>query len=179
MDIAVKSCLATLAIGAAFIAAAAQADTMTYINDANAPAHCQAFAPGPTNTIRNRVTGSENIGAAMNVACAFENISSFDYGTETFAAGVQIANNGTAALTVTCSELSGYFGDAGVVLNKTTPSIAPGDSAFVDFTADDTPDEGDTDLGSYAVGIVCNLPTHAVMGETYSDWTDEDGVAGA
>lgn len=52
------------------------------------------FAPGPTNTIRNRVTGAENIGAAMNVACAFENVSSYDYGKYPYAAGVQIANNG-------------------------------------------------------------------------------------
>ena len=44
--------------------------------------------------------------------------------------------------------------------------------------ADDTPDPDDTDLGSYAVGIVCTLPTHAVMSETYSFWTDEDGVSG-
>lgn len=173
-----KSFFATLAIGTAVIAAGAQAGSSVYINDANAPARCQAFTPGPTNTVRNRVTGSENIGAAMNVACAFENISSFDYGTAPYAAGVQIANNGNTAFTATCSELSGYFGDAGTVINKTSDPIAPGQSEFIEFTADDTPDTGDTDLGSYAVGIVCNLPTHAVMGETYTDWTDEDGVGG-
>lgn len=175
-----KSCLATLAIGTVFTAFGVQADTTVYSNDANAPARCQAFAPGPTNTVRNRVTGSENIGsAAMNVACAFESVSSFRYGAQPYAAGVQIINNGNTAFKVTCSELSGYFDDAGVVLNKTTGSIAPGGSEFVEFTADDTPDTGDTDLGSYAVGIVCNLPTHAVMGETYSDWMDEDGIEGA
>ena len=84
-----------------------------------------------------------------------------------------------STFTVTCSELSGYFGDSGVVLNKTSASIAPGGSQYIDFSADDTPDPDDTDLGSYAVGIVCNLPTHAVMSETYSFWTDEDGVSGA
>jgi len=178
LDTTMKSFLATLAIGSVVVVANAQAGSSVYINDANAPARCQAFTPGATNTVRNRVTGSENIGAAMNVACAFENISSFDYGLPPYAAGVQIANNGNAAFTVTCSELSGYFGDAGAVINKTTASIAPGEYEFVEFTADDTPDTGDTDLGSYAVGIVCNLPTHAVMGETYTDWMDEDGVEG-
>lgn len=176
MNIAVKSCLATLAAATAFAATGVHGATQAYINDANAPARCQAFTPGPTNTVRNRVTGSENIGAAMNVACAFENVSSFDYGSNVVQAGVQLANNGTAAFTVACSELSGYYGDAGTVLNKTSASVAPGASQYVDFTADDTPDAGDTDLGSYAVGIVCNLPTHAVMGETYSIWYDEDGI---
>jgi hypothetical protein len=176
MNTAIKSCFATLAVAAVFAVASAQAATEAYINDANAPARCQAYNPGPTNTVRNRVTGSENIGAAMNVACAFENVSSFDYGTNVVQAGVQITNNGNAAFTVTCSELSGYFGDAGEVISKTTDSVAPGQTQYVDFSADDTPDSGDTDLGSYAAGIVCNLPTHAVMGETYSIWYDEDGV---
>lgn len=178
VDTAMKSFFATLVIGIAIIEASAQAGIVVYMNDANAPARCQAFTPGPTNTIRNRVTGSENIGAAMNVACAFENINSYYNGTAPYAAGVQIANNGSVAFTVTCSELSGYFGASGTVINKTSGSIAPGESEFIEFTASDTPDTGDTDLGSYAVGIVCNLPTHAVMGETYSDWTDEDGVEG-
>ena len=178
MNIAVKSCFATLAVATVFAATGAQAASQAYINDANAPARCQAFTPGPTNTVRNRVTGSENIGAAMNVACAFENLSSFDYGSNVVSAGLQIANNGSAALTVTCSELSGYFGDAGAVINKTSESVAPGESQYVDFSSDDTPAPDDTDLGSYAVGIVCNLPTHAVMGETYSIWYDEDGIEG-
>ena len=178
MNIAAKSCLATLAVATVFAAASVRASSQAYINDANAPARCQAFTPGPTNTVRNRVTGSENIGAPMNVACAFGNVSSFDYGSNVVSAGIQIANNGKAAFAVTCSELSGYFGDSGVVINKTSDSVAPGESQYVDFSSDDTPDTGDTDLGSYAVGIVCNLPTHAVMGETYSIWYDEDGIEG-
>ena len=176
MNTAAKSCLVTLAVATAFAAASVRASTEAYINDANAPARCQAFTPGPTNTVRNRVTGSENIGAAMNVACAYENLSSYDYGTPVVSAGVQIANNGSVPFTVSCSELSGYFGDAGTVITKTSDTVAPGQSQYVDFDASDTPDSGDTDLGSYAVGIVCNLPTHAVMGETYSVWFDEDGI---
>ena len=70
----------------------------------------------------------------MNVACAFESVASYDYGTPPHAAGVQIANNGSSAFTVTCSELSGYFGNSGVVLNKTSASIAPGGSAYIEFT---------------------------------------------
>lgn len=176
MNIAVKSSLATIAVATVFAAAGVQASSQAYINDANAPARCQAFTPGPTNTVRNRVTGSENIGPAMNVACAFESVSSFDYGTPVVSAGVQVANNGSTPLTVTCSELSGYFGDAGAIISKTSDTVAPGESQYVDFDANDTPDPGDTDLGSYAVGIVCNLPTHAVMSETYSIWYDEDGI---
>jgi hypothetical protein len=176
MNIAMKSSLATLAAAAAFAAANAGAVSQIYMNDANAPAHCQAFTPGPTNTVRNRVTGSENIGAAMNVACAFENVSSLESGSPTIAVGLQVGNNGNYPFTVTCSELSGYFGDAGMVITKTTESINPGSSTYVDFDSDDTPDEEDTDLGSYSAGIVCNLPSYAVMSETYALWADEDGV---
>ena len=177
MNTTIKSFFATLVVGAVVVVATdAQAGMSIYQNDANAIARCQAFTPGPTNTIRNRVTGSENIGAAMNVACAFENVSSINYGTPPYAAGVQITNNGSTAFTVSCSELSGYFSSAGTVINKTTGSIAPGATAYLDFTAADTPDPTDADLGSYAVGINCTLPTHAVMSETYSAWTDEDGT---
>ena len=37
------------------------------------PDKCQAFTPGVTNTIRNRVVGAENVGAnPIAVACVFE-----------------------------------------------------------------------------------------------------------
>ena len=113
----------------------------------------------------------------MNVACVFESVGSFDAVQAVTDAGVQIANNGSGALTVSCSELSGYFGSAGTAVAKTAGSIDPAASAHVDFSADDTPDEQDGDLGYYAVGIVCNLPTHAVIAETRAAWYDEDGVA--
>ena len=73
------------------------------------PRALPGFHPGPTNTVRNRAHGSENIGAAMNVACAFESVASCDYGTEPHAAGVQIANNGSPAFTASPAELSGYL----------------------------------------------------------------------
>jgi hypothetical protein len=177
MNIATGSTLsAALAAGIVLFAPGASANHQTYAIDSNAPAHCQAFAPGPTNTIRNRVTGAENIGAAMNVACAFESIGGEATVQPVAAAGLQVANNGSAAFSVSCSELSGYFGNAGTVLNKSSDSIAPGNSAAIDFSADDTPDEEDGDLGSYAVGIVCNLPTHALIADTHATWDDEDGI---
>jgi hypothetical protein len=167
---------AALAASIVLFAPGALASHQTYASDSNATAHCQAFAPGPTNTVRNRVTGAENIGAAMNVACAFESIGGYATVQPVATAGVRVANNGGGTLSVSCSELSGYFGNAGTVLNKSTESIAPGDSAGIDFSADDTPDEEDGDLGSYAVGIVCNLPTHALVADTHATWDDEDGI---
>ena len=160
----------------ALFAPGARANHQTYGSDSNAPSHCQAFAPGPTNTIRNRVTGAENTGAAMNVACAFESIGGYASVQSVATAGVRVANNGSAEFSVSCSELSGYFGNAGTVLNKTSAGIAPGASASLDFSADDTPDEEDGDLGSYAVGIVCNLPTHGLLSDTHAAWDDEDGM---
>jgi hypothetical protein len=177
MNIATGSIVvAALAACAVLFAAGAQASHQTYASDSNAPAHCQAFAPGPTNTVRNRVTGAENIGAAMSVACAFESIGSYDRIQPVATAGVQVTNNGSGAVSVGCSELSGHFGDAGTVLNKTADGIAPGASAHIEFSAGDTPDEEDSDLGSYTAGIVCNLPTHAVIAGTHATWDDEDGI---
>lgn len=177
MGIAFKSCLMAVALGMAFAATTAGAAVVTYYNEGNAPGRCQAFTPGPTNTVRNRVSGSENIGAAMNVACAFENVSSAINGSYTTSAGVTIYNNGNNTFTVNCSELSGYFGNVGTLLSKTSDSLAPGSDANIEFSADDTADTSDTDLGSYSVGVVCNLPTHAVMSDTWATWTDEDGAA--
>jgi hypothetical protein len=166
----------TAAIGTAFVAATAGAAVTTYYNEGNAPGHCQAFTPGPTNTVRNRVSGSENIGAAMSVACAFENVSSAGSGSYTTSAAVVLYNNSNGAFTVNCSELSGYLGNTGTVLSKTSDSILPGSDTNVEFSAEDTADTSDTDLGSYSVGIVCNLPTFAVITDTYASWTDEDGI---
>jgi hypothetical protein len=172
-----KSCLMTAAVGAAFVATATSAAVVTYYNEGNAPGRCQAFTPGPTNTVRNRVSGSENIGAAMNVACAFENVSSAEGGSYSTSAGISLYNNSSSnTFSVNCSELSGYLGDAGTVLSKTSESMAPGGSATVEFSADDTADVSDTDLGSFDVGVVCNLPTNAAMTDTWATWTDEDGM---
>jgi len=174
----IRSGLAAIfAIGVVVYAAGARANHEVYASDSNAPAHCQAFTPGPTNSIRNRVTGAENVGATMSVACAFEIVGSFDAVQPVSDAGVRIANNGSSAFPVSCSELGGYFGNAGTVISKTTASIAPGASEQLEFSAEDTPDEEDADLGYYAVGIVCSLPTHAVITETRATWSDEDGVA--
>ncbi|MGH6610636.1 MAG: hypothetical protein ACRECQ_10285, partial [Burkholderiaceae bacterium] len=46
----------------------------------NAVNYCQAFTPGSSNTIRNRVIGVENVGSAsVAVACAFHSHESLIY----------------------------------------------------------------------------------------------------
>lgn len=176
MSNALKACLATAALGTALAATTASAAVATYYIDGNAPSMCQAFTPGPTNTVRNRVSGSENIGALMNVACAFENMGSAS-GGYTESARVSLYNNSASAFSVNCSALSGYFGAVvGTVLNKTSDPMDPGAGTTVNFSEADTPDGADTDLGSYSVGIVCGLPTGGVITSTEASWTDENGV---
>jgi len=173
-----KSACVTLAVGACvFLSGPAHADMVSYQMAANAPAHCQAFTPGPANTIRNRVVGAENVGSApMNVACTFEKIN--NQGGTTFAAYVLLyfSNNGTAQMTVTCTLLSGFQGMGGaIVLNKSV-NVTAGSQSSLQFSAMDTADPSDATLGNDLVGVNCTLPPNAVINDTYVGWSEENGV---
>jgi len=144
---------------------------------ANTPAHCQAFTPGATNTVRNRVVGSENVGATMNVACTFEKGFSI-HATPVTLVEMWFSNNATSgSVTINCTLLTGSQGWAGAVVINKSVSIAAGPGQdFLQFSAGDTADPGDTSLGSELVGVNCTLPPHAVINDTYIYWNDEDGV---
>lgn len=63
--------LITLATGMVLQSAPAHAIVTGHSVVGNAVNYCQAFTPGPANTIRNRVVGAENIGPPIAVACDF------------------------------------------------------------------------------------------------------------
>jgi hypothetical protein len=67
-----KLCLLAVVSGLSLHPGHARAVVLTHHLFANGVDFCQAFTPGPANTIRNRVVGPENVGTApINVACDF------------------------------------------------------------------------------------------------------------
>ena len=176
MNNSFKAGLLTIAVGMAFASADSNAALVSYGSAANAPARCQAFTPGPTNTVRNRVVGSENIGAPIAVACSFE-VTVSNASTNASAIDMWFSNNATTGpITVNCTMLSGWQGAAGAVLVNKSVGVVNGEQSEISFDATDTPDPADTDLGFVIVGVNCTLPTSAVINDTYVFWGDEDGV---
>ena len=171
-----KAGMLTIALGTVFATADSNAALVVYGSAANAPGRCQAFTPGPSNTIRNRVVGSENIGTPIAVACDFEAGVS-NTSTNVIAVDLWFSNNGTSGpVNVNCTMLNGWQGAVGAVLVNKSVSVTAGTQSEIFYDADDTPDAGDTDLGFSLVGVNCTLPTNAVINDTYVYWGDEDGV---
>jgi len=167
----------TLATAGVLVSMSADAAVVEHGLAANAPAHCQAFTPGAANSIRNRVVGSENVGATMNVACTFEKEVAEGVGYVK-AVHMYFTYNGAtgASATINCTMLNGYQGQGGaVVMNKTATVTAGAGQTELMWSAADTPDEGDTDLGFDLVGVNCTLPTGMVINDTYLYW--DEGLA--
>lgn len=171
----------TLAIGAAFHTADSKAAMAYQVAWSNAVNYCQAFTPGPANTIRNRVIGSENVGtASIAVAC---NLTSFDNG----AAGnapidafiTYFTNSSAADLQVSCTLLTGTAGNltGGSYTVSKTVTVPAGSYGYVGFDQTDNPTAGATDLGDgYAVGVNCILPQHVTLGLIGYEWQADNGV---
>jgi hypothetical protein len=179
MNHCIKTALLTMAVGTAFAATNAKAEVVVYGNGANAPARCQSFTPGVANTIRNRVVGSENVGAApLAVACSFE-VEFSAVSTNALAIQLWFSNNAVANASVNCTLLTGWQGAAGAVAVNKSTTVANGTQSLIDFDSDDTPSTTDTDLGFTIVGANCTIPTSVVINDTYVFWGDEDGVPAA
>ena len=147
----------------------------------NAINYCQAFTPGPANTIRNRVVGAENVGTTMNVACNFHSMTNGAAGASapTMLRVYFANNNPSGTITVSCTLLTGHQGMSGAyAVSKTTGPIAPGgvEQDSLAWTAADNPVPGATTLGSSLVGINCTLPTGAVINDTHLHWTMDNGL---
>jgi hypothetical protein len=180
MNIVTKSALATFGLALVASSLPAHAVVATHELMSNPASKCQAFTPGPANTIRNRVVGAENVGAKMNVACSFDMLTNDVYSSSApIALTVYFSNNGTASITVTCTLLTGYQGESGTyMVTKTTAPIAPGgvEQQSLQWTSTDNPEQGATDLGNLLVGINCSLPTGAVINDSYLAWNQDNGV---
>src|SRR5688572_9423303 len=121
-----KAGMLTIALGAVFATADSNAALVVYGSAANAPGRCQAFTPGPTNTIRNRVVGADNIGPPIAVACDFEAGVS-NNSTNVVAVDMWFSYNGSSGpVNVNCTMLNGWQGAAGAVFINKSVSVAFG-----------------------------------------------------
>jgi hypothetical protein len=153
----------------------------TYEYSSNAVNHCQAFTPGPANTIRNRVVGSENVGTApMNVACNFGTMYNGAAGaTPPTSVYVYFSNTSSAAITINCTLLTSYMGSSSaytVSKSVEVPANSTGADESLSWTAADNPEEGATNLGDYLIGINCSLPHGGVINDTYVNQSMDNGV---
>lgn len=174
MNPSVNASLLTLVISAAFAPAAGNAAEVPQIIASSAMAHCQAFTPGVTNTIRNRVIGSENIGNPLALACAFE-VDAYAMTAD----GVQsitlfMNNHGTASFDVPCTAAVGPEGAFSYFISKTT-TIDPSVQNSVQFTPADGA-SADAGFGDYLIGVTCTLPKNAIVNDTYVSYTIDNGV---
>jgi hypothetical protein len=175
MNPSVKASLLTLAISAMFAPVNGNAAEVPQIIASSAMAHCQSFTPGVTNTIRNRVIGSENTGTKpIGIACAFE----VDAGAMTVD-GVQsimlfLNNHGSASFDVSCTAAVGPEGAFSYFISKTT-TVDPGVQNAVEFTPADDGSE-DVGFGDYLIGLTCVLPPQSIVNDTYVAYSIDNGV---
>lgn len=170
-----------LVAGAALHAGAARAGLSTHFSDSSAVNYCQAFTPGLSNTIRNRVIGSQNVGtASIAVACNYATVTNAnDSSDQTMDAIYQVFSNGAAdTVTISCTLLTGtpgpgYFGD--VYASTKTLDLAPGATDYIQFNGTDNPAQT-ASLNSSVVGVNCLLPPKVTMTEVELVWTAEDGI---
>lgn len=177
---ALKFGLLATGLGLAMNATTARAAVALYDFDSNAVNYCQAFTPGPANTVRNRVIGSENVGTAtMNVACNFHSMYGAPSTTNPSDLYVYFTNNNTTGtITVSCTLLTGYQGQGGTSQYTVTKSVvlAAGANLGLEWHASDNPNAGATDFGTDLVGINCALPHGGVINDTYLYWQQDNGV---
>ncbi len=177
-----KLALMTLATGMMLSVPEATAAMATHSSRGNAVNYCQAFTPGPANTIRNRVFGAENIGAApIAVACNFHHDANGSLTSE-YPKSLQMAfanNNPSGTITVTCTMLTGFQGSlAAYAVTKTTTAIPAGGTTqrALTWTTSDNPAAGATDFGHPLIGINCTLPTGAVINQSIIHWDQDNGI---
>lgn len=180
MNNMLKAGLLTLGLGIALCPADANAAVTAHWSYANAVGLCQAFTPGPTNTIRNRVAGAENIGAPIAVACNFTSLTNGAPGN-TFPefVGVYFHNGTGADGSVTCTLLTGtpsipFLGPTYTVTKMV--EVPAGGIQFIGWDAADNPAPGAIDLGAIVVGVNCTLPTNFTMTTTGVRWSADNGV---
>lgn len=141
------------------LGATAPAYAVGHYYSSNAVDKCQAFTPGISNTIRNRVIGAQNIGTtAIAVACVFEMEQLYGQGSVTIDDVQLTFTNGDAAQTsVSCTLLPGSDGVYGTAVNATVV-IAAGAQGNVSFAGPFT--------GLYGMGVNCTLPPNVTINTT-------------
>jgi hypothetical protein len=180
MNTGLKLMLLSVAASLALHAGRAGAVVYPHMFSANAVDYCQAFTPGPANTIRNRVIGAENVGTApINVACDFHTMFNGTGSPNPTFVAVYFSNNSANAITINCTLLTSYQGGTGYAVAKSV-DLPPHQQNFksVEWSGADNPGQpaGGTDLGDSLVGVNCLLPPGGVINDTYLLWNQDNGV---
>lgn len=179
MHITAKTGLLAAALGLFFVAGNSSATIVPVEQNSNAVNYCQAFTPGVSNTLRNRVVGVENTGnAKLNVACNFD--ATWTAGGEAPSdLDVYFSNTSTEDITVSCSLLTGYQGDADSYVSTKSVVVPAGatsdDGIDLYWSSEDNPEPESSDLGSYLIGINCSLPHGGVINDIYLDQNIDNG----
>lgn len=167
--------LSLLGVGLMFVAGGAQAQALLeHAFHSNAVNHCQAFTPGVSNTVRNRVVGVENVGSApVPVACAFQSEESLIYTLPTELT-IHMSNTSAVPVSISCTMLVGYFGEPSQYAVTKTASVPAGSlrGSFVQFTAADNPAPLALTLGDQLIGVNCTLPPGGGLNETELEWNE-------
>jgi len=180
MNYMLKTGLLTLGLGIVFCSPNADAAVATHSSFSNAVNNCQAFTPGVTNTIRNRVIGAENVGSSpIALACNFNSVFNGAAGNTQLQSVALYFSNGGAATTVTCVLLtgmaSGWISGSAYTVSKSV-AIGAGGTGALSWTAADNPAPGSTDLGNLMVGVNCTMPTNMTLSGSELHWTADNGV---
>jgi len=158
MNMLFKGMVPTALIGLLIgINPAARAEQSHFVSS-NAVDKCQAFTPGVTNTIRNRVAGAENVGTqAIAVACAFELAETYGMGSATVDNVYVYLKNGSAnEVTISCTLLPGtnWASDGVGTLVTQSATLAAGAAGSVSYTGP---------WSVYGIGVNCNLPPQGTV----------------
>lgn len=159
----------------------ANAAVATHLRVANAVDNCQAFTPGPSNTIRNRVTGAENVGSVpIAVACNFgTSWNGASSNTKLTEVDLFFTNESGAAVTISCTLLTGggahVTGGPAYAVTKTL-NLPNAYSSQLNWTTADNPTSGATDLGNWMVGTNCTLPPGVTLNTTQVVWQADNGI---
>jgi len=158
MGVSAKAALATAFFGMLLGASPAALAEQSHYVSSNAVDKCQAFTPGVTNTIRNRVSGAENVGTqAIAVACAFELAETYGMGSATVDNVYVYLKNGSAnEVTISCTLLPGtsWASDGVGTLVTQSATLAPGAAGSVSYTGP---------WSVYGIGVNCNLPPQGTI----------------
>ncbi len=181
MTVMLKIGAITLALGVVFHAADSKAAISLHYSDSNAVNYCQAFTPGVSNTIRNRVIGLENVGTTgVAVACNFTTEhNTNDASDQHIEELIQVFYNGSAnPVTITCTLLTGTtlgFSSGDSYSSTKTLNLAAQTAYYLVFTGNDDPQQKPT-LSNSNVGVNCILPPHVLMTDVEIFWKAEDGI---
>ena len=180
MNNMLKTGLLTLGLGIIFCSANADAAVATQSSFSNAVNNCQAFTPGVTNTIRNRVIGAENVGASpIALACNFNTVFNGAAGNTNLQSVTLYFSNGGAATTVTCVLLTGmapgWSSGSAYTVSKSV-AIGAGGIGALSWSQADNPTPAATDLANVMVGVNCTMPTNMTLSGSELHWSADNGV---